>query len=88
MTPTTAPYRTPDAPAYQLSDDARAKMALDAVVSALADLAPEKRIAVVLAASEFYELGLYDSAAHNGGQLALTVSDAAELLRAATGGKP
>ena len=63
-------------------------MALDAVVSALADLAPEKRIAVVLGASEFYELGLYDSAAHDGEQLALTVADVAELLRAATGGKP
>ena len=83
------PYRTPEAPAtYRLSDDARAKMALDAVVSALADLAPEKRIAVVLGASEFYELGLYDSAAHDGEQLALTVADVAELLRAATGGKP
>lgn len=86
---TTAPYRTPEAtPTYQLSDDARAKMALDAVVSALADLAPERRIAVVLAASEFYELGLYDSAAHDGGQLALTVADVVELLRAAGGSEP
>jgi hypothetical protein len=49
------PYRTPEAPAtYQLSDDARAKMALDAVVSALA--APLFAVACVAALAHGLDL--------------------------------
>jgi hypothetical protein len=43
---------------------------------------------VLLAASQLRELGLYDTAAHDGGQLALTVADVVEMLRAAGGSKP
>ena len=82
------PYRTPQPPETKpMHDDALKEAALSSVLSALRDLDPDQCRAVLLAASQLRELGLYDTADHEGEQLSLTITDAAELLRAASGAK-
>ena len=82
------PYRTPQPPETKtMNPDALKEAALSSVLSALHDLDPDQCRAVLLAASQLRELGLYDTADHEGEQLSLTITDAAELLRAASGAK-
>ncbi len=85
----TTPYRTPQQPETKpMNPDALKEAALSAVLSALRDLDPDQCRAVLLAASQLRELGLYDTAAHDGEQLVLTITAAAALLHAASGAKP
>ena len=82
------PYRTPQQPETKpMNPDAIKEAALSSVLSTLRDLDPDQCRAVLLAASQLRELGLYDTADHEGEQLSLTITDAAELLRAANGAK-
>lgn len=80
-------YRTEaQPPTYQRTPEERNRAAFDAVYATLAELGDANaQRNVLLAASALFDLGLYDTAAHDGDHLALTISDAERLLRAARG---
>jgi hypothetical protein len=82
----TGPYRTAaPPPATQPSDEERVERALASVLATIRDLDADLSRSVLLAAAVARDLGLCDTAGHDGEVLAMTVGDAERLLKAARG---
>ena len=82
----TTPYRDPAPPTVPpLTDDERVERALASTRAANRDLDADLSRSVLLAASQARDLGLYDTAGHDGEPLRLTIEDAERLLKAARG---